>query len=374
MTQTRQLESLGLHLLPQSRPRLRRGVTLIELLVVMAIITALGLLALMMLPGINNSDAALKATEEVRATCKVAQALAAGARQPRGVRFLYRPGVPLGQRHAMEMQLIESPPIIVFDPTTLVAGTGKLGGTDGVSGPRVDIFYDLSTGGAGAPAAGTITNRHCQLVNLTQDQKDQIKPGALLVLPTLGFWSRINSLPQPVPNPPGPANAVEVVLDFYPDTFLGASTAFRTYHGGIFGTPVPLLGQPTIPLPNKTAVDLDISVPPTNGTADHDIMFAPDGQTIAVAGRSSSAGVYLWVRDITKIVNANPVNGGSPTSMVQSHYGSLALWADSFRKGGEHHAVGISNGYVGSSPIQWPDVNGNYNGGDPFTFARKRLN
>ena len=51
----------------------------------------------------------------------------------------------------------------------------------------------------------------------------------------------------------------------------------------------------------------------------------------------------------------------------------LATHLQHGRVGGEHHAVGISNGYVGTAPIQWPDVNGNYpSGGDAFTFARKR--
>ena len=364
----------------------RRGVTLIEMLVVMAIITALGLLALMLLPGINNSDAALKATEEVRATCKVAQALAGGSRQPRGVRFLGPAlNAPLGQRYATEMQLLESPPIVILDPLALVATTNN---PTGVDGARVELVYELYSGTESSidplqpgvtPPRGAIKFRRCQVFKLTQDQRDQVKDGAMLVLPAMGAWSRIKDPITQIGTVT--TNGIqtfdlEITLDFYPDTFMGASTAYRTYLAGIYGPPVPLLGQPTIPLPTKTAVDLDISSPalPTAGPLpDYDIMFAPDGQTISVMGRSSNAGIYLWVRDITKVTNPT---GTVPTSMVPSQFpgGQGAAWADGFRRGGEQHAVGISNGFVGTAPIQWPDVNGQFPGGsDPFTFARKRL-
>jgi type II secretory pathway pseudopilin PulG len=373
-------------------------VTLIELLVVMAILSALALLALMLLPSIGNTDAALKGTEEVRAQCKIAQALAAGSRQPRGVRFL----IPPGGRFATELQLIEAPPITVFDATTLSVPASAISANDPTGlayltgRPRVDILYELYNGTEPSidpaqpnvtPTRGAIKVRHCYLVNLSAEVQTQVAPGGMLVLPTLGFWARINSVIPPVP----PAtNTVEVVLDVYPDSLLGASNAFRTYHAGVYGPPVPLLGQATIPLPEKIGVDFDVSTPqapldpavpaPARGYLNYDMLFAPDGQTISVAGRSSNAGVYLWVRDVTKATNpAGPLT----TTMRRLDYpltpAGDAAWADAFRRGGEQHAVGISNGYVGTAPIQWPPagtLNGQYpvGTGDPFTFARKRLN
>jgi prepilin-type N-terminal cleavage/methylation domain-containing protein len=379
----------------------RRGFTLIELLVVMAIITALGLLALMLLPGVTNSDAALKATEEVRATGKIAQALAAGARAPRGVRFLVPPGAPLGSRYATELQLVEAPPVTVLDPLTLSFPSQGSGAADAArlaTCPYVEITYELYQGpdpNTGqnrdpsidpnqptvVPPQGAIKRRHCRIFSLTLDQANQVKTGALLALPTLNFWSRIQSATQTASTTVPNRSDVEAVLDVYPDTYMGASTYFRTYHAGIYGPPVPLLGQPTIPLPNKTGVDLDLSVPPivdplvvpAPALPDYDIMFAPDGQTISAVGRSSNAGVYLWVRDVTKLVNTNPL--APNTSLVRSQFLSPAAWADGFRRGGEQHVVGINNGFIGTAPVQWPDATGAFpNGTDAFTFARKRMN
>ena len=372
----------------QSRLRGRSGFTLIELLVVMAITAALGLLALMLLPGISNSDSALKATEEVRAQVKISQALAGASRQPRGVRFLTG-GVAANPLAATELQLLESPPVMVIDPLTLV--------TPG--GPFVELVYDLTDGTEPDPASttappamlppGAVKFRHCYIANLTTDQRGQVEPGALLALPTLGAWSRITRVIGPAPSPAYPGGTIEVELDVYPDAALGATTAYRTYHAGIYGVPVPLLGQPTIPLPKNVAVDLEVSSPPPVVGIPYDIMFAPDGQTVTIGRQASNAGVFLWVRDITKVVNPAPGAGGSTTSMRYSQgpapaytngteYTSAAVWADAFRRGGEHHAVAINNGAVGTAPIQWPDATGNFPQGpartNVFAFARKKLN
>lgn len=407
----------GSRLAPFPAARSRRGVTLIELLVVIAIIAGLSLLALMLLPSISNSDKVLKGTEEVRATCKVAQALAAGSRQPRGVRFLVDANAPLGNRFAKEMQLLEAPPVVLLDPKALVAdpqrdgqiGTNRVG-LAGVANtgtaPYVELVYDLYNGSEQSvdpnytsppnptpnPPAGSIKRRHCYLKNLSLEQKAQVLPGSLLVLPALGVWSRVNQTSWDASGGYRPytlagytSAADEVELDFYPDTAMGASTAYRTHHAGIFGVPVPLLGQPTIPLPKDVAVDLDISspvaMPPTTPVPNFDVMFAPDGQTMSVtkllgngqtaAQQSSNAGVYLWVRDITKVTNPN---GAVKNSMRRQDIPTGLDYAAAFRLGGEHHAVGIVNGYVGTAPIQWPDANGTYSSGDEFTFARKRLN
>lgn len=380
---------------------LRAGVTLIELLVVMAIITALGLLALMLLPGINNSDGALKGTEEVRAQIKIAQALAGAARQPRGVRFLVG-GNTTNPTAATELQLLESPPVAAIDPVTLALKDSDI--RDGVTGaqrvnaaPYVELVYELipPPGSGAALPPGQVANaigpagsrplpRHCYIVGLDPAQKAQVEPGAMLYLPTLGgAWSRINSKTDPAVNaPPGYAlasNTVEVVLDVYPDAAMGASTHYRTYHAGIYGTPVPLLGVPTIPLPKDIGVDLPASIPAPTAGIPYDIMFAPDGQTIVIGRQFSNAGVYLWVRDITKTVNRTTGAGGLATSMkfsLGTEFNPVSEYYQGFRIGGEHHAVGINNGAVGTAPVQWPDANGTYpaGSGGPFGFVRRKTN
>lgn len=401
-----------------TRPEPRTGVTLIELLVVMAIITALGLLALMLLPGINNSDAALKATEEVRANVKIAQALAGAARQPRGVRFLTG-SVAANPLAATELQLLESPPVMAIDPLALVARSDSAAGTTGVAGPYVEFEY-LRYTGPGNPMASpataddvsidprqpgvvpppdTLKRRQCKVYRLTVDQKDQIQDGALLALPTLGFWSRIqtntamtppNTIVVSAPYTVAGVQYYDVVLplEIYPDAQLGAATHYRTYHAGIYGVPIPLLGQPTIPLPKDIAVDLEVSVPPATVGTPYDVMFAPDGQTIMVGRQSNNAGVYLWVRDITKVVNPTaPV--ALRTSMKWSQtftpayadgpeYGPANPWEQAFRRGGEHHAVAISNGAVGTAAIQWPNAAGTFPEGNRrenvFAFVRRKAN
>ncbi len=369
----------------------RRAFTLIELLVVMALIAALSLLALMLLPSIQQTDAALKATEEVRAQSKIAQALAAGSRQPRGVRLLVSNSTaPLGNRFATELQLIEQPPVVVLDPFTLADKNGVVG--SGINGPFVELIYELYNGTepsidpyvTAVPPLNSIKTRHCYIRGLTADQRSQVRAGGMLALPALGSWSRINSDIGAMPD------TDEVILEVYPDTYLGAAAAYRTYHAGIYGPPIPLLGVPTTPLPRNTAVDLDISLPPIQVPASgvvppYDILFAPDGQTIAVGGVNptsagptpTNAGVYLWVRDVTKVVNPAATGAIPNNSMYAPHYGGRNLqWADAFRRGGEHHAVGIANGFVGVAPIQWPQPDGSYpvGTGDEFTFARKRAN
>ena len=101
-------------------PAPRGGVTLIELLVVMALIAALGALALMLLPSIANSDNTLKGASAVQTTLKQSMGMAGTAKMPRGVRFLVQPGGYI----AKEMQFIESPPVMVPDPQVLVAKPG----------------------------------------------------------------------------------------------------------------------------------------------------------------------------------------------------------------------------------------------------------
>jgi hypothetical protein len=226
------------------------------------------------------------------------------------------------------------------------------------------------------PPAGTIKNRHCYIVGLNADQESQIADGAILVLPVLNAWSRIIGPPVQFPAaPPAPVQApprtVEVFLEVYPDALLGTATDYVSYHFGIYGPPVPILGEPTIPLPRDICVDLEVSYPPGQPGRNYDIMFAPSGQTITTyttatnTGVPANVGVYLWVRDYQKVGSMNPAAYG----------GYNAAYADAYRMGGEQQIVGIRNGFVGTARVFWPDPNGVFTPGtDPFTEARLKLN
>lgn len=335
--------------------RARDGFTLIELLVVMSLIAALGALTLGLLPGIVNKDNTLKATAEVQGALRIAQGHAASTKQPRGVRFLTRGGTI-----ATEMQYLEAPEVVVSDLQVLVQGRPAQ--------PYVQFQYDYDLN-------GQIVNRHCLFFGLTAEQISALGPDATLNIPTLGTWSQIQSY--------NPATR-EAVLDVYPDAHLGAAgpprngspqngvPIYRSYHFGIYGAPVPQLGEPTVPLPRDIAVDVDLSLPRGFSGPNYDIMFAPNGQTIGTRFGSTqvaaNAGVYLWVRDVTKVPAL------APTSRPP------AAWAfnpanNEFRRGGEQQIVGVRNGYVGTAPVTWPDLGtGAYPAGqDPFSLARQQL-
>jgi prepilin-type N-terminal cleavage/methylation domain-containing protein len=336
----------------------RRGFTLIELLVVMALTAALGALTLGLLPGIVNKDNTLKATAEVQGALRIAQGHAASAKRPRGVRFLPNPTNPAV---ATEMQYLEAPEVVVSALQVLTNPGVGTDPRDSLNVPRVEFRYEYN-------AQGHITNRHCHLLGLTAEQTTAVANGASLNIPTLGFWSQITTDWGVLPNN-------EVQLDVYPDPYLGAggppangsgptgsTPIYRSYHFGIYGTPVPQLGEPTVPLPKDIAVDLVNNLPPGASGVNYDVMFAPNGQTVGTRFTNgtqvaANSGVYLWVRDVTKVpalARNNPQH---------------------FRTGGEQQIVGVRNGYVGTAPVEWPDLTtGNYPGGrDPFSLARERL-
>lgn len=330
----------------------RRGFTLIELLVVMGLTAALGALTLGLLPGIVNKDNTLKATAEVQGALRIAQGHAASAKYPRGVRFLTN-----GAGVATEMQYLEAPEVVVSALQVLTnPGVGS-DPRDSLNVPRVEFRYEYD-------AQGRITNRHCHLLGLSADQTGAISIGATLNLPTLGFWSQLTS---------GLLANNEVTLDVYPDAYLGAAgppangTAaapstpiYRSYHFGLYGAPVPQLGEPTVPLPKNIAVDLLNSLPAGAASVNYDIMFAPNGQTIGTQFTNgtriaANAGVYLWVRDVTKV----------PT-LAQNN-------PQHFREGGEQQIVGVRNGYVGTAPVEWPDLTTGVYSRSPYQLARERL-
>jgi prepilin-type N-terminal cleavage/methylation domain-containing protein len=341
--------------------RVRRGVTLVELLVVMAIITALGALALMIAPGIANQDNTLKGTADVQASLKIAQGMAGAARQPRGVRLIS----PTAGAIVTELQYLESPPVLVPDPLVLVSKPAP-GDTTGVNGPRVEFRYDTNANGA-------VTNRHCYIVGLNADQEPQVVDGSTLVLPLLNSFSRINTPITVIPataTPPAP-RMLEVTLSVYPDAALGEGTSYRTYHFGLYGPARPLLGEPTIQLPKNIGVDLQLCSPAAMPLAgppyqNYDIVFAPSGQRIATASVPGSSQVFLWVRDYTKV-----------PSMLPTSFAPLTFNPQQFRQGGEQQIVAIRSAAVGTAPVLWPDLGtGQYSTAppqDPFSLARQKL-
>ncbi len=366
----------------------RRGATLIELLVVMSIAAALGAMALMLLPSVANSDYTLKGAAELQSTCKIAQGMAGAARLPRGVRLL----VPPGGTVAQEMQYLEAPPVMVADPQVLVGN--RPNNLQGTAGPQVLFQYELYSGSEaplplpdsqwppsrGNPPAGTIKQRHCYIYGLNPDQAAQVTDGATLVLPNLGSWTRIKS---------GIAANNEVILDVYPDAALGAGTTYLAYHFGIYGVPVPLLAEPTILLPKSIGIDLAVSYPAGQVGKNYDILFAPSGQTVTTygtlttTGLTANTGVFLWVRDVTKVTNPN--NAAKLNSMYYTtkpppapptDIATPAEYGTAFRRGGEQQIVGIRNGLIGSAPVLWPDSSGNYTSTEPtpFWLAIKKLN
>ena len=163
----------------------------------------------------------------------------------------------------------------------------------------------------------------------------------------------------------------------YPDALLGVATSYRTYHFGIYGTPIPLLAEGTVPLPKDIGVDLQISSPPlppvgARKATDYDIMFSPDGPTISTLSTSANANVYLWVRDYTKTTNpAGPVT----TTMFPGDFGAnYAGYVDAYRRGGEQYAVGVrAGGFVGAAPVLPAPAGGSFATHDPFALARQQL-
>lgn len=342
----------------------RRAVTLIELLIVIAIMTALLALAAALAPSIASSDQTQKGAAELQATCRIAQGYAATTGRPHGVGLIVNGGY-----FCTELQYLEAPDVLVPDPKVLVATATN---PTGVNGPRVELFYEVYNGSetsidprdAGAspaviPPRGTIKTRHCYIRGLTAEQRTQVVDRATLSLPAVGVWSRIRSTIGAVPGQPD-----EVILEVYPDAFMGATTSYRSYHFGIYGVPVPMLAEPTVPLPKDIAVDLEVSSPPlpTPGT-NYEIMFAPNGQPLGTRNMATNTNGYFLVRDTSKFNGSLRVIGP-------------ALGA-AFRQGGEMQIVGVrAGGFVGVAPAMPADDSGNYSAQYPdlFSLAREQLN
>ena len=144
---------------------------------------------------------------------------------------------------------------------------------------------------------------------------------------------------------------VAVLLDGYPDTQLGSSTHYVTYHFGIFAPPRPLLGEPTMQSPTNTCVDLNQFVSDPFGTAplDYDILFAPSGALAFTPSVGGAAHVFLCVRDPRK---------GSPMNLIDPAQ---------IRLGGELMILAIKS-RSGAIAVQPVDL-----AGDPYSFAKQSV-
>ena len=337
---------------PRNAPR--RGVTLIELLVVMAIITALFALALMIVPSVNQQNAVAKGANEVQAAFKTAQGMAAATRLPHGVRFLVNSGYT-----ANTLQYLEMPPIFVPDPQALVALPNDPTGQNTTNGARVELVYKLYTGTpplTPAPPMNTIVSRTCHIRSVPVEQASQVNAGATLVLPTLGAWSQIiNPIQKSTPKPSGTGSFVvdiSVTLQVYPDAFMGTATMYQTFHFGIYGVQTPLLAEPTVLLPQGIAADLQISYPPLQTPLqNYDVMFSPNGPTVATNNVAANTNVYIWIRDITKITNPG---GANQTSMFWNDFGTnYTNFVSAFRLAGQMEVVGVrAGGFIGAGARQ----------------------
>lgn len=324
--------------------RTRRAITLIEMLVVMALIAGLAAMAMVITPGVLERDRATAAVSQLEGACQITRARAQRDGLPRGVRLVLEPG----KTESVAYQYIEYTPIFVPNPGATLADSPYTSGQP----PYVEFRYT-----AGASGTGSTSARVCRIVGLHQDHWNLLSPqltagNTLLSLPLLGGWYTITGITGANPRTVSGVTVVDVTVSLlsYPDDQLGATLRWQTYHFGVYGAPRVLLGEPTMQLPQKTCVDLDLSEPRGSAGADYDILFAPSGQLLGGSGSATrGAGhVFLWIRDPTR---TKPTVGDAAT----------------LQQAGEQliTVVKARSGAIGSAPVDW--------GADPFILAKKAI-
>ncbi len=360
------------------RATMRAGFGLIELLVSISIILTLAGITFLMYPGVRDQDRVRNSVTDVSSTCKLAQAMAARDKRPRGVRFLVgldaTNPTKTDPKWVTELQYVELPEPLIPNPKPYTSANPA-------NEPRVRFDYSVVAAGLTPtnPPAGTIINRRCFIENLTLDHSLQVQTGCTIVMPVFGTWHRIIGL-APAPNnfrevPVGSGRySGEVFLEVFPDATLGAGTSVVIHHFAIYLLSVPLVGEPTVLLPKNICVDLNTPDPPTgpisvgslgpSGAGDFDVIFSPDGKLVG----APTGQLFLWVRDYSKGANMRVPQGSA--------------LVDGFRRGGEQYFLTIrASGALGHAPVVWPDANpasptyGQYVGGQtPFSLARQDLN
>jgi hypothetical protein len=189
------------------------------------------------------------------------------------------------------------------------------------------------------------------------------------------------SAPNPYTSPRTNSQVVDIeaILEVYPDAALGTATSYRTFHFGLYGVPVPLLAEPTVPLPTGIAADLQISYPPLSTAGqNYDVMFSPTGPTVGTANVAANTNVYIWIRDITKITNPggganqSSMNGQTPPPL--GVFTTTSAYADAFRRAGDQLIVGVrAGGFVGTAPVNPIPTTGYPTSQGPFTLAQQQL-
>jgi prepilin-type N-terminal cleavage/methylation domain-containing protein len=266
----------------------RNGFTLIELMVVTGLIAVIATMIMAIAPGIMAKDRSVDAATTVQQVLDISKMRAARDGYPRGVRFI----VDLNQTISTQMQYIESRPVVVYNLNPPYPDTYAVNPNP----PRVEFLYEPL-------AAGTISTntRRCTIHGLTADQAQSIildapSKAQRLWMPVLGTNHTIIGATQAAS---GGSVSVTVTLDTYPDQQLGGATHYMTYHFGIYGSPRPLLGEPTVQLPVDTAVDMNLSRPAGALGRDYDIIFTPAGHLSYSSSVPASGQVFLWVRNQT---------------------------------------------------------------------------
>ncbi|CAN5568730.1 hypothetical protein BH11PLA2_BH11PLA2_35710 [soil metagenome] len=375
----------------------KAGFTLIELLVTMALIIVLLSIAV----AVSNS-AAIDSYKLVGSADKVAQALltsksrALRDRAPRGIRFNIDPGT----NFVREIVYIESGEPWLPDQTE----TYEQGGNPPVINPNRSQFvikYPVTPGAVGSagpfpkPLSSNCraylllnNNANANRANGTQRGDSdyqrflrEVQVGDVVYSPDLGAAVTITStstagtgLDNVVGVPPG-FSVLEVNASGMtnPDMAAGFTDAtvsqpqnvrnrgtFQTTQFGIYRSPRPIAGEPTLILSKNVAIDTAASLGVTPGVP-FDILFAPSGQVM----NNANGIVALTVRDTFKFTPTAPA---SPANWLSD----ATNGPSNFKLAGEMVLVAIypKTGTVATKPVLPVDATNT----DPYKFVRDAIN
>ncbi|MBX9585550.1 MAG: prepilin-type N-terminal cleavage/methylation domain-containing protein [Gemmataceae bacterium] len=361
----------------------RPGFTLVELLVAMAVIVVLASIALLVVPDVLSQDRTTDAAGTVRQSLMIAKARALRDGLPRGVRFLVGSdgsnvvklnAGTVGQLWVTELQFIEQPPPLVpaqgesiefvfaTDPGGNLA-TDPPGGGPGATLKPPSVYLHLPEGVA-STAVLEFINGELAASPPRQPVLQALYGDERLTLTVAGITG---PLPGSDLRPGAYALTLGAGVDFAQlARAMGDGTSLRLTTFWVTRPSLPLLGEPTVPLPRNVCVDLNESSPAGNAGQDYDILFAPNGEVLY----RGEGQMYLWVRDYTKMADPTVITAAGPPARYD---------LTPFQVGGEQQVVALKtkSGALGVFPIQWPQADGTYpliSPGvydDPFGFARR---
>jgi hypothetical protein len=295
--------------------------------VTIAIIIVLAAMTIMVSSWALDRDRSGTAATQIQGAMQITRSRAHRDGVPHGIRLIDN-----GNQFATTFQYIHSPPVITQSP---------LGRADPTRFVQFDYTLD---------AQNQVTNRRCRIVGLTPAQQAEVVVNAILQLPDFGTWHRITGVSGTDP--------MDLLLDDppsyqhgWPDQYIAAATHIRTYNFGLFAPADVLVGEEVQQLPTNVAVDLRQAWSSPAGTGrDYDILFAPNGKLVVAGGQVPGGAMYLWVRDVTRVVPMPAV----PDSRV-------------LLQGGEQLLVVVKSqtGAMGVAPVD--------HGADPYALARKAV-